>query len=537
MILKSFFARLLLILILTASISCKQSEKSVSLIPLPQSISYSGKVYYLKDKLIIGYKNPEVESLLPLFIGYLGENDIKSTALKVDFADISANTDIYLILDSTINLTPEAYELEIDELKCVIKASTAAGLLYGMQTMRQMIYQSNSIKRKIPTLKIFDSPRFEWRGMHLDVSRHFFPKEFIMEYIDYMAFLKMNVFHWHLVDDQGWRIEIKKYPKLTSIGAWRDSTWIGHNDDGTGKYDGIRYGGYYSQDEIREIIAYASERFITIVPEIEIPGHSQAAIASYPKLGCTDDTVSVWTKWGISPYIYNIDDSTFSFLFNVLDEVITLFPSQYIHIGGDEALKDQWKASIKIQQQMRKLGIKDEIALQGYFTKRIEEYVSGKGRNIIGWDEILECEIPKSAAVMSWRGVETGIAAANKNHKVVMSPTEFCYFDYYQSNDISEPLAIGGYIPVEKVYSFNPVPEEFTHEEAGYIIGTQANVWTEYLKSPESVEYMIFPRIFAMSEVQWTNQEKRSYEDFIVRLQHFENYLKKNNINYAKHLF
>jgi hexosaminidase len=519
-------------------IACNNRQHVVgSIIPLPASMKYTGGTFLLKKQVTIGYYSCEIESLIPFLTNYLEEH---SMICSVNHVDSTANIDpinIFLLLDEKYKLPSENYKMEITESSCKIMASTTSGLFYGLQSLRQLINQSPKRKLLFPTMIIEDSPRFEWRGMHLDVARHFMPKEFLKQYIDYLAFLKMNVFHWHLVDDQGWRIEIKRYPKLTQIGAWRDSTWMGHDENGTGKYDRIRYGGFYSQEDIREIVDYASERFITVVPEIEIPGHSQAAIASYPELGCTDDTVRVFPKWGISPYIYNIDESTFEFLFGVLDEVMELFPSPYIHIGGDEALKDQWKSSTKIQQQMRQLKIKDEIALQGYFTKRIEEYLRSKGRNTIGWDEILEGDLPEAASVMSWRGTEGGITAAKSGHKVVMTPTEYCYFDYYQSEDKSEPLAIGGYLPIEKVYSYDPIPQELNAEEAEYIIGVQGNVWTEYLDSPQKVQYMIFPRIFAMAEIQWSNQYRKDFEEFKVRLKAMEPYLKKNQINYAKHCF
>lgn len=530
-------AGITVLLIMAGCASFNGSHKPVSIIPLPSKIDYSGGMFRLKKHVNIGYFDLELEPAINLIKGNIEKHGLLCTTKKLETISDSDQMDIFVQLDSNNNIPPEGYQLIISKSGCKLTASTLPGIFYGAQSLYQLILQSPKHKLIIPTLTITDSPRFTWRGMHLDVSRHFMPKEFIKEYIDYLAFLKMNVFHWHLVDDQGWRVEIKRYPKLTEIGAWRDSTWMGHNDDGTGKYDRKRYGGYYTQEDIRNIVNYAAERFITVVPEIEIPGHSQSAIASYPELGCTDDTIGVLPKWGISPYIYNIDESTFDFLFGVLDEIIELFPSSYIHIGGDEALKDQWKSSKKIQQQMRCLDIKDETALQSYFTGRIEKYLRSKGRNIIGWDEILEGGLPEEAAVMSWRGTEGGIAAAKSGHKVVMTPTEYCYLDYYQSENTTEPLAIGGYLPVEKVYSFNPVPAELNEEESKLIIGVQGNVWTEYMDSPEKVQYMIFPRIFAMAEMQWTPQDKRDYSDFAVRMRALEVFMKENKINYAKHCF
>jgi hexosaminidase len=520
--------------------SCSHSLKrqdNIALIPKPQQLEFTGHKFKLKGKATIGYSDPQIEKIIPFLKSCLEEHGLTcETQLQKDTASLS-ESDIILMLDNTYDSIPEGYCMSINKSKIIISASDNRGLFYGIQTIRQLIQDASKKKIIIPTMKIIDYPRFSWRGMHLDVSRHFMPKVFIKKYIDYMAFLKMNTFHWHLVDDQGWRIEIKRYPELTRVGAWRDSTWAGHSDNGLGKYDRAHYGGYYTQDEIREIISYAKERFVTIVPEIEIPGHSQAAIAAYPELGCTPDTIGVMTKWGISPYIYNIDETTFTFLFSVLDEVIALFPSTYIHIGGDEALKDQWKASKKIQQQMHKLKIKNESDLQAYFTRKIEEYLTKKGRKAIGWDEVLEGNIPPETAIMSWRGTQGGIDAVKAGHKVVMTPTDYCYFDYYQSKDTTEPLTIGGYLPIDKVYSYDPVPSGLNSAEARLIMGTQGNVWTEYMDSPEKVEYMIFPRIFAMAEIQWIDPEKKDYGNFLKRLKLFEPFLNQNKINNSKHAF
>jgi hexosaminidase len=380
---------------------------------------------------------------------------------------------------------------------------------------------STGNKVSIPAVQITDIPRFSWRGAHLDVGRHFFDKEFIKKYIDIIAIHKMNVFHWHLTDDQGWRIEIKKYPLLTEIGAWRDETVIGHPWAGKEpvKYDGIRHGGFYTQGEIKEIIDYAADRYITIVPEIEMPGHAQAAIASYPELGCTGEKMKVRTTWGISPNIYNTEDNTFKFLEDVLTEVIDLFPSEYIHIGGDEALKDQWKASNKIQKQIKDLGLKDEHELQSYFIQRIEKFINSKGRKLIGWDEILEGGLAPNATVMSWRGIQGGIDAASQGHDVVMTPSTHCYLDYYQSkNTEMEPLAIGGYLPLDTVYNYEPVPLELSADEAKHILGAQGNVWTEFIATPEHVEYMLLPRIAALAELTWTPKEMKNLEYFKKRL-------------------
>ncbi len=373
--------------------------------------------------------------------------------------------------------------------------------------------------------------------MHLDVGRHFFPVEFIKKYIDMLALLKMNTFHWHLTEDQGWRIEIKKYPKLQEVAAWRDETLIGHYNDMPHQFDGKKYGGFYTQEEVKEIVAYAAERHITVIPEIEMPGHSQAAIAAYPHLGCTGENPGVAKLWGVFEDIYCPKEETFAFLEAILDEVLELFPSRYIHIGGDEAPKTRWKNCESCQVLIKKEGLKDEHELQSYFITRIEKYLNSKGRQIIGWDEILEGGLAPNATVMSWRGVEGAVAAAKQGHKVIMTPTSHCYFDYYQSNNDTEPLAIGGFLPLEKVYHFNPIPEGLTVEESQFIMGAQGNVWTEYIQDQKQVEYMAFPRAVALSEVLWTSEENKNYGDFVNRLEHFHKRMDVLEMNYANHLY
>ena len=343
---------------------------------------------------------------------------------------------------------------------------------------------------------------------------------------------KMNTFHWHLTDDQGWRIEIKKYPKLTEIGAYRNGSMVGHYSDQ--KFDDKRYGGFYTQDDIKEIVAYANQRHITVVPEIEMPGHAVAALAAYPEYSCTGGPFEVGKIWGVLDDVFCPKDETFTFLENILSEVIDLFPSKYIHIGGDECPKVRWKACPKCQQRMKTENLKDEHELQSYFIQRIEKFVNAKGRKIIGWDEILEGGLAPNAAVMSWRGTEGGIAAAKEKHYVVMSPGSHCYFDHYQGEPKNEPIAFGGYTPVEKVYSFNPTPKELSADEAQYILGAQANLWTEYIETPSHVEYMIFPRMLALSEVVWGTSNPEKLADFQNRMiQHFDIFDKKG-INYSK---
>jgi hexosaminidase len=347
----------------------------------------------------------------------------------------------------------------------------------------------------------------------------------------------MNTFHWHLTDDQGWRIEIKQYPELQNVAAYRNETLIGHYTDTPQQFDGKKYGGFYTQEEIKEVVAYALQRHITVIPEIEMPGHSKAAIAAYPNLGCTEKEVNVATNWGIFEEIYCPSEATFTFLENVLDEVIPLFPGKYIHIGGDEAPKTRWKNCDYCQELIKKENLKDEHGLQSYFIARMEKYINSKGKQIIGWDEILEGGLAPNATVMSWRGTKGAIEAAKSGHNVVMTPTSHAYFDYYQSDNPDEPLAIGGYLPLKKVYSFNPIPKELTSVEATHVLGAQGNVWTEYITTPEKVEYMAYPRAIAMAEVTWSNPRRRDYQDFAYRLSHFHKRLDNLDVNYANHLY
>ena len=421
----------------------------------------------------------------------------------------------------------EGYSLTISPKSIRISANSANGLFYGLQTLYQLlppeIYGSQpaaQIKWSAPSVRIIDSPRFVYRGLHLDVCRHFFPVEFIKKYIDAMAIHKLNYFHWHLTDDQGWRIEIEKYPKLTEIGSKRDETLVGQYSDRFPQlYDGKPYGGFYTQKEAREIVAYAKERYITVIPEIEMPGHAQAAIAAYPFLSCTPDSIiKVATKWGIFKDVYCPTDTTFHFLEDVLTEIMDIFPSKYIHIGGDECPKNRWIESEYCQSLIKTHQLKDENGLQSYFVERIEKFVNSKGRQIIGWDEILDGGLAPNATVMSWRGNEGGIAAARSGHNVIMTPGDFCYFDKYQSDPEQEPIAIGGYLPLQKVYQYEPIPSELNDKESGYVLGAQANVWTEYMQTPESVEYMAFPRVSAISEVLWGTKENRNWESFCKRM-------------------
>lgn len=419
---------------------------------------------------------------------------------------------------------PEWYTLVVRRDGIMVTAPTEEGLYRGSRTLVQLLEQGHEAGT-LPCLTITDWPRFPWRGMHLDVSRHFFPVEFVKKYIDLLARYKMNTFHWHLTEDQGWRIEIKKYPKLTEVGAWRKGSQIGPYAAQT--FDTLRYGGFYTQEQIREVVAYAAERHITIVPEIEMPGHAMAALASYPHLGCTGGPYEVQRGWGVFDEVFCAgNDSVFTFLEDVLTEVMDLFPGEYIHIGGDECPKTRWRECAKCQTRMQVEGLNDEHELQSYFIQRIEKFVNlptgqagAKGRKIIGWDEILEGGLAPNAAVMSWRGTEGGIAAAKAGHYAVMSPGSHCYFDHYQGDPANEPVAIGGYTTVQKVYSYEPIPEALTKAEAQYILGAQGNVWTEYILTPEHVEYMAVPRMLALAEVLWAPKEKRNEADFMRRLE------------------
>lgn len=437
-----------------------------------------------------------------------------------------------------------AYHLVVDSKGVYIAGDNEAGVFYGIQTLIQLLpipdakVNTRPKKLTIPYVSVEDAPRFAYRGLHLDVSRHFFPVSFIKTYIDYIALHKMNYFHWHLTDDQGWRIEIKKYPRLTSVGGWRDGTIIGRYP-GTGN-DNIHYGGFYTQEEIKEVVAYASKRYITVIPEIEMPGHSMAALAAYPQLGTTPDSVyKVSQTWGINDVFNNVlnpSEYTFNFLQDVLDEVMNLFPAPYIHIGGDECSKRWWHESPFCQQLMKEKGIKDEHALQSYFIQRIEKYVNSKSKKIIGWDEILEGGLAPNATVMSWRGEQGGIDAAKQNHAVIMTPGNPVYFDHTQS-DNEDSVTIGGYNPIEKVYAYEPIPKELNEEQAKYVLGAQANMWTEYMGNIRKVEYMLFPRLGALSEVLWSPKEKKNWQDFQNRLQQQFSRYDLWKVNYSKAYF
>jgi hexosaminidase len=447
----------------------------------------------------------------------------------------------------------DGYTFEATAQGISVSGDTYAGTFHGMQTLIQLLPVTKATTLKVPAVSIQDAPRFAYRGMHLDVSRHFFPLSFVKKYIDYIAMHKMNYFHWHLTDDQGWRIEIKKYPKLTTVGGWRNGTIIGRYP-GTGN-DGLKYGGFYTQEEVKEVVAYAAARHVTVVPEIEMPGHASAAIAAYPDLSCfpNEPTKSFFPKdctwagdttgkhvqqtWGVFDDVFCAGkENTFNFLKDVLDEVLPLFPSEIVHVGGDECPKANWKRCPLCQQRMKENGLKDEHELQSYFIQRMEKYLNTKGRKLIGWDEILEGGLAPNAAVMSWRGEAGGIAAAKQHHEVVMTPTDYVYFDYSQTTN-EDSVTIGGYVSLEKVYGYNPIPPALNATEAKYVLGAQANLWSEYLKNTRKVEYMIFPRLTALSEVLWTQPANKSWTDFEKRLQtQFKRYGLWNT-NYSRAFF
>ena len=453
------------------------------------------------------------------------------------------STAIVLSINKNIS-NAEGYTLDTNAKQIRIDGASAAGVFYGIQTLRKSLPLCNgkATQVTIPAVHITDAPRFAYRGTHLDVSRHFVTADSIRQFIDMLALHNINRFHWHLTDDQGWRIEIKKYPLLTKIGAKRDQTVIGHN---SGKYDGIPYDGYYTQQQIRDIVKYAADRYITIVPEIDLPGHMQAALAAYPELGCTGGPYKVWQMWGVSDNVLCAgNDKVMTFIDNVLKEVTQLFPSKYIHVGGDECPKTQWQKCPKCQARIKALhleakdGHSAEERLQSYVITHASNYLKSLGRNTIGWDEILEGGLAEGATVMSWRGEAGGIAAAKQNHDVVMTPNSYLYFDYYQSLDkANEPLAIGGYLPLQRVYSYEPMPKELTADEARHIIGVQANIWTEYMPTFKHMQYMALPRVAALSEVQWTQPQLKDYDDFTNRLISLTNLYDRLGYNYAKHLY
>lgn len=524
------FVALTTLLVLLALVNFAQSNE-INIIPKPRSIEAgSGNFTFNSEtKLVatdkLGKRNAEI--LAEYFQSRFGAK------LKITSKPQKGNAIVFITAVPTTGIVPNAERYSLTVEKDFIQISGGErGQFYGIQSLMQLM-RADTLGFDVPAVRINDSPRFPYRGMHLDVARHFQPVEFVKKYIDLMSQYKFNYFHWHLTEDQGWRIEIKKYPRLTEVGSQRPETvkernltpYIG---------DGIPHGGFYTQKEIKDVVEYAKARHITVIPEIELPGHASAALAAYPQFGCKANyQYKVQTTWGIFKEVYCPTDETFKFLEDVLEETIKLFPdSPYIHIGGDEVLKDHWKESTFVQELKQKENLKDEHEVQSYFVRRIEKFINSKGKKIIGWDEILEGGLAPNATVMSWRGMKGGIEAAKSKHDVIMTPTDYVYFDYGQGDPAYEPLNIGSYVPLEKVYSFEPVPKELTADEAKYIIGGQANVWTEYMKTQSAVEYMAFPRMLALAEVLWSRAEDRNYADFQQRLVSNLPRLAARNVNY-----
>jgi len=497
-----------------------------NIIPFPTYFAYSETEVNIDAIHSISISDEVLRSDADVFNQYLQNINGKILLTKP-----ASNGTIILQLDKLAK--PEAYTLKTLTNDNIVIKGSESGIFYGLMTLLQLITNPAS---KIIDENIQDEPSFPWRGMHLDVCRHFFPIAFVKKYIDILALHKMNTFHWHLTDDQGWRIEIKKYPLLTSIGSKRKETMVDkHFDPYIG--DQIPVEGFYTQIEIKEVIDYAAARHITIVPEIEMPGHAVAALTAYPQFACKDSIVDVMTTWGVSSNVFCTKDVTIHFLEDILDEVIALFPSKYIHIGGDEVPKENWKSCAACQKNIKENHLKNEHQLQSYFIKKIDAYITSKGRNTIGWDEILEGGLAPNATVMSWRGEEGGIAAAKQKHSVVMTPGSYCYFDHYQGKKATEPLAIGGFTTVEKVYGYQPIPALLPKQNRKYILGAQGNVWTEYIPNSDHVEYMAVPRLCALAEVLWTGDKRKDYGDFAKRLITHFSFLEKNKINYAKNIF
>lgn len=535
-------------LLMISSCSEKIDVADVNIVPEPSRVSVARGYFTLdaKTKVLYTPGNPGFAQVAEL----AAERMNLVTGLTIQAEESASGASNAIIIAEYKNMLdqsgPEGYRLFVDANKIRIEAGSPAGAFYGLQTLWQLmpveIYNgervTSQVEWKVPVVEIYDKPQYSWRGMHLDVSRHFFPVEFVKKYIDLIAMHKMNTFHWHLTDDNGWRIEIKKYPLLTEIAGWRVDRehlpWAQRPLQQPGET--ATYGGFYTQEEIKEVVEYAAARHVTIIPEIEMPGHTSEVFTAYPQFSCSGEKVTVHpgSYWPITNIFCAGKEETFTFLEDVLTEVAGLFPSEYIHIGGDEADKTEWKRCPLCQKRIREEGLKDENELQSYFVKRIERFLNSKGKKLIGWDEILEGGLAPEATVMSWRGVDGGIEAARQGHDVIMCPTSHCYFDYYQADPDFEPLAIGGFTTLRKVYSFEPIPPILTAEEAKHILGAQGNVWTEYIAKPEHVEYMAVPRMAALAEVVWSHPAERDWDNFIYRMQEQYQRYEQMNVNYSK---
>lgn len=531
-----------LLLTLLSCSSGSHQKREINLIPLPNQMVETDAVFSFNQTRSIFVEQKEllegIESFQETIERYAGN--------RLKIVDKKETASIVIFMQK--HLPEEGYELDITNSAISIRASTPAGVFYAFQTVLQMcpteVYTDTNVGRfkwQLPGVSIKDAPEFKWRGMMLDVSRHFFTKDEVMELIDYLAYHKINVFHWHLVDDQGWRIEIEKYPKLTETGAWRvDREHLPWNARSKQKSDEkASYGGFYTQQDIREVVAYAEKRFITVVPEIEMPGHTTSSLAAYPQFACTEGpfTVIPGGIWPITDIYCAGKDETFSFIEDVLTEVMELFPSKYIHIGGDEANKAEWKKCKKCQARIRKERLNNEDELQSYFIRRIEKFLSKNDRILLGWDEILEGGLAPGATVMSWRGFHGGIEAANGGHDVVMSPTSHCYLDYYQGPIDTEPEAFNGNVSVSKIYTFNPVPEELEGEAKAHVLGGQGNLWTEHVTTKEHMQYMSFPRMSALSEALWTNAKNKDWESFATRLESNFDTFKAKGLNFSESMY
>lgn len=540
---KNYFANFLFFICLLLFPAYFTLASSPAIIPLPVKITTKSGHFHLRSSTVIqtDLHNPELLRLAGFFADKVHFGG--GPAFSVKAADQRGKNVIILRLGKDIpEIGSEGYHLSINRKRVLLEANTTRGIFYGLQSLFQLLPPDVETSREISSkghwktacLEIIDYPRFSYRGLHLDVCRHFFPIAFIKEYIELLSIYKMNTFHWHLTDDQGWRIEIKKYPLLTQVGSIRKGTQVAKSD----AIDDKPYGGFYTQDEIRDVIKYATEHYINIIPEIEMPGHAVAALTAYPRFSCTGGPFEVRTMWGVSDDVFCPGkDSTFLFIQDILSEVMQIFPYQYIHIGGDEVPKSRWTKCPLCQQRIKEQGLNDENELQSYFVQRIEKFLKANGRKLIGWDEILEGGLAPEATVMSWRGLEGGITAAKQGHDVIMTPGEYCYFDHLQADPSYEPLAIGGYTNLKKVYSLEPAPAELTATEARHILGAQGNLWTEYIEKGDHAIYMAYPRAMALAEVDWSPKETRDWPGFINRLeQHFIR-LDHKGVNYCKSLF
>jgi hexosaminidase len=534
---KKFILIVVVVQLITNASAQNQSAVTNSLfsiIPKPLSVTKGPGQFLVNSntRILVDENNTDLKAIGQMLSDHIRQ--LSGKQVNVSTGSTKTNSIVLTTKGAIDSLGDEGYSLNVSQQNIIIKAKAASGVFYGCQTLYQLLPAEVAVNSQLsfPGVQIKDKPRLEWRGLMLDVGRYFYSVNFLKKYIDLMAMHKLNTFHWHLTEDHGWRIEIKKYPRLTEIGAQRQGTQFSRFP---GHINNTPHWGYYTQDQIREVVAYAKSKFVTVVPEIEMPGHTLAALAAYPELSCSGGPFTVPVPWAIQKDIYCAgNDQTFEFLQDVLSEVADLFPGSVIHIGGDEAPKDRWKTCAKCQARIKKEGLKDEHELQSYFIRRIENFLLTKNKKIIGWDEILEGGLAPKAMVMSWRGTKGGIEAAKQKHDVVMTPAAYLYLDYYQGDPYLEPPAIGGLLPLRKVYSYEPVPEELTAEEGKYVKGVQGNVWCEFIHSPAKVEYMTFPRAAALAEISWTAPALKNWDDFILRMETLYKRYDLAGINYSK---